>query len=94
MTAKEFRGRAIQLGAAVTEYGDFNRSGEVWVKTSAPRGGCPSGCSCTPGLWVSMSDGAHIAIAHFGSDWERGGKGRFTEEDFGHWRTLSQEVAL
>jgi hypothetical protein len=65
---------------------------------SADSGGCgSSGCQCSPGLWISASQGNEIAVAHFGyGPFGRGTNGFFTRRDHRNWlrfqRLLKREA--
>lgn len=93
MTLATFRSTAEQLGAVVVVApaptpSPLVQSGR-WVRSSVPDGGCGwGGCRCSPGLWVSMGDGKRVAVAHFGTHWERGGEGVFTGADQKAWLVL------
>ena len=50
----------IEEGGAITT--------EPYLRQSAPEGGCGTGrCQCSPGHWLSLSDGEHVFVVHFES---------------------------
>lgn len=60
--------------------------------TSAVSGGCgSSGCQCSPGLWVSASQGNGGAVAHFGEGpFGRGTDSFFTRRDYRSWLSFQR----
>lgn len=95
MTVDQFVDIATSLKAAVEQrkIDTPTDSSKSEFKRSAPYGGCGlPNCRCSPGLWVSFFAGNRFAIAHFGTDYERGGGGLFDEFDFDRWRALCTEM--
>lgn len=98
-TLVDFVREAKRLGATVEETDD---AGTSWAPpadrpfstlVSPYQGGCGSdGCRCSPGLWISGFEGTKHAVAHFGSDYERGGEGFFDEGDHQRWKALRDLV--
>lgn len=95
----EFEAEAARLGAtverfkldpAVREVQGSRAGGACRMTASAPNGGCGLGhCRCSPGLWVSVFEDENTgACAHFGEDWQRGGVGAFSVNDFHQWEKL------
>jgi len=84
--------RAEKLGAWLTDFTpDRDEGFAAWVSPS--NGGCGStGCRCSPGLWISVSEGARGVTAHFGADFERGGEGTFDDRDIDAWRKLRAAI--
>jgi hypothetical protein len=93
-----FRAAARKLGAAKVETWKRDREDvragrqrapdskfRWWM--SADSGGCGSpGCRCSPGLWISASQGNEGAVAHFGNGpFGRGADGFFTRRDYWNW---------
>jgi hypothetical protein len=106
---KTFEKLARRLGAAATA--KFNPPGpgsptfQAWA--SDPMGGCGSpGCRCSPGLWVSATQGAEGLRANFGTDldhdpknpksvpFERGHDVVWGETDHDAWRRFKQAAGV
>lgn len=81
--------KAKELGATCVEFVALKPDTAFNAFESAPYGGCGSrGCRCSPGIWVSAVEGNQGFVAHFGKDWQRGGDGTFTPQDFHAWEAL------
>jgi len=89
---EEFKIKAKELGSQMESspsFSDEDRRFDTWQ--SADNGGCGTGdCHCSPGLWITASEGKETVIAHFGSDWGRGGYGNWTRDDYKSWMELSE----
>ena len=89
MMLERFRKKAESLGAVCEEESSYsdNLKFDTWHSSKDGDCGLP-GCRCSPGLWVTARQGDKTLVAHFGTDWERGGEGYFTKDDLKKWHEL------